>query len=809
MSWYVLLKEADADARLQGLIKQFPKVNPEVINLAFANDPSPNKQYCRFILQWLIGGSIRLPEDGGRLKQALNFFAQNLRKFQIKDLSQYKTFNELEGAIDSLQGVNLQSQRQMTRDVKMQGSKTIYEDKEWRVVEMTTPEAVFELGRGTKWCTTGDQIDEETGKPEGYGYAKQYLSEGPLYLFLQNVGGKWQKYAQGTKDLSQIMDVTDVPISKPPPSFIQVMRNLNKQNIFSNYNFFDNFIKDVDYKEADEDLLSYGLSQNQNGEYPQEVISTVINKANKYSTRFPRCEKAFIFTDNPINMNSHDSRNYKKTGVINGDIMESYLDALEFPERLTEHEPIILRSDFALEYWRTRYCAVRSHGRTDYVTYDEEKRWPELEKALMSNPYQANQYTRYLSAAYQNEKGPPQTEEYLLNSIDTVGTFKAPVTYAVKMGVRWPALENKIIQIAAVLKARDEAYEIDSASILYYITNVVKERWLEVEPYMFDYDPDAFKYIKAIGQRIPEYENKLLNTNLVTSIEYSKDIIKDRWPELEQRIKQLSDKESVGQLAAYYAKQVMRKRWIEMEPIIFADPTKEFAKTYRYYVDSMIIANKKSWYKIAQAEGKQPWQMTRGEYLDSQYTGYISSSAYRNYATSEGISSFVKYEKYPNLIETVNVNNQPVEIRSCSEPRKYVKTDENDEIVRDSQGMAMYLSEEEMKQKGYAMVEVGIAAFVNQVPIGFANDEFGSSGIWVVNDFQRKGIGQKLLWYLHKFNPKLEKNKIGQMTGAGSNLTKSHHKNLVQRAINEGKDIPQNVLQEYPDFLTQAKTNVV
>jgi len=204
---------------------------------------------------------------------------------------------------------------------------------------------------------------------------------------------------------------------------------------------------------------------------------------------------------------------------------------------------------------------------------------------------------------------------------------------------------------------------------------------------------------------------------------------------------------------------------------------------------------------------RQPWEMTGQEYLADNYTGSISSGAYDSYADSKGLD-WVKYEKFGILIDTLNINGQPVEIRAKQEKNKYVKHDENDEIVRDQKGMALYLTDEEIQSKGYSLEEFTIAAFANKIPVGIASDEWGASGVWVVKDFQRQGLGIRLLEELHRLNPRLAKNRLGQMTNAGWNMTKAYHKRLVQKALQEGKSVPQNVLQEYPEFANQKQSMV-
>jgi GNAT superfamily N-acetyltransferase len=198
--------------------------------------------------------------------------------------------------------------------------------------------------------------------------------------------------------------------------------------------------------------------------------------------------------------------------------------------------------------------------------------------------------------------------------------------------------------------------------------------------------------------------------------------------------------------------------------------------------------------RVTRASQKEPWQMTRKEFMQHHYTGSIRSDAYRNYGTREGLS-WVKPETYPQVVERKNFGGVPVEIRRDNHKIRYVSHDENEEIKRGPDGLALYLTDDEAKAKGYALEDGGYAAFVDGQAVGFASNEWGAAGVWVVEDMQRKGLGTHLLRLLMKEHPGIK--RIGQMTSAGWNMTEAYHRSLVQDAINEGKPIPHEVEHEF------------
>jgi len=204
-----------------------------------------------------------------------------------------------------------------------------------------------------------------------------------------------------------------------------------------------------------------------------------------------------------------------------------------------------------------------------------------------------------------------------------------------------------------------------------------------------------------------------------------------------------------------------------------------------------------NWYKTSQAY-KEPWKMTQQEYMDYHYTGGIESSAYEDYRTVEGLD-WIKKENKPILEEVKDFGGYQVEFRKTGNKLKYVKHDENDDILRDEHGLATYLSQQEMIDQKLPLEDQTIYAFVGDDPIGFASNEWGATGVWVVEKYQKLGIGTHLLAMFRKtMRPE---SKMGQMTNAGYGLAQAYHKRLVEEAINEDKPVPDEVLLDYPKLI--------
>jgi len=195
-------------------------------------------------------------------------------------------------------------------------------------------------------------------------------------------------------------------------------------------------------------------------------------------------------------------------------------------------------------------------------------------------------------------------------------------------------------------------------------------------------------------------------------------------------------------------------------------------------------------------EEGRPHEVPQQHFIDYHKTGRIPDDAYKGYETTEGISWLGTKEKYPIFLKKQKFGDEEIEFRQSDKKTFYTKTDENKDIVRDNEGNVTYLSPEEIKAKGLPETDTSIVVF-NEAgqPIGLASNEFGTDGVWVVKEYQGKGIGTDLLYEFRKQFP--SKRKIGQMTSSGIDITKAYHKRLIQEALKNKQHVPQEVLDDY------------
>lgn len=212
-----------------------------------------------------------------------------------------------------------------------------------------------------------------------------------------------------------------------------------------------------------------------------------------------------------------------------------------------------------------------------------------------------------------------------------------------------------------------------------------------------------------------------------------------------------------------------------------------------------------------------PWTQTWEAFIDYHKTGYISGgygdegqgidlSDYNDHNQMDGAYS---PKRYPNLIDkkTFDVpryGKVEVEFRQKDEDARYVKTTEPDEtgfsdIIRDERGNAVYYDSNEMKELDLPSKNTTIHMFSGGLCIGHVGDSFGATELFVVREFQGGGIGSYVLNLYMKANPSKGNRtpRLGQMTWQGIATLKKAWMMFVEEAIQEGKDVPDDVIASY------------
>lgn len=152
------------------------------------------------------------------------------------------------------------------------------------------------------------------------------------------------------------------------------------------------------------------------------------------------------------------------------------------------------------------------------------------------------------------------------------------------------------------------------------------------------------------------------------------------------------------------------------------------------------------------------------EFLNYHCTGHIDDESY------DDVSFDFPLDDYPYLIrEFIDKTGEVIEFRKYKDKNNYVKKDENGEIMRGENKLALKLSEEEILEKNLPLYQAGATAFNKKGEcIAYSSDEFSSDGVWVREDYQRRGIGLELLIELRSSFK--DSRRMGQMTSQGIEL---------------------------------------
>lgn len=171
--------------------------------MAATFDPTTNKDFVRWILREVKVVRVRLPEDGERVKLALDWFAKHKRLLSERDIDKL-TIHQLEELVDGAKQQHVEEDT--TASIK--DATLLFNGVDLKVYRPLTPEAVQHVSRGTKWCTSDR------------GLAQKYLRCGLIYIrhaslgkFLMTFGG----YCADEKDKTMTIDyIAKTVIGKRP-----------------------------------------------------------------------------------------------------------------------------------------------------------------------------------------------------------------------------------------------------------------------------------------------------------------------------------------------------------------------------------------------------------------------------------------------------------------------------------------------------------------------------------------------------------------------------------------------------------------
>jgi len=126
-------------------------ISEEDFNLFLDVDTTPTKKFIDSMCMYYSQGSSK-EEVIETFQKAIPMFTRNIVKVDIKSV---KTLDELKSLVDEKQDYKTRSEiREEARD----GATVVYEDDTQKVYLIETKEASIIYGKGTKWCTSIEDV---------------------------------------------------------------------------------------------------------------------------------------------------------------------------------------------------------------------------------------------------------------------------------------------------------------------------------------------------------------------------------------------------------------------------------------------------------------------------------------------------------------------------------------------------------------------------------------------------------------------------------------------------------------------------
>lgn len=182
----------------------------EVLKELLKADPTKKQDFMVYISNMYLKKEFKL-EDVSRIKKELETFLKVKNKLTNKDISSYKTLDQLYDTLAPFAGASeddLKSNKAKVKDLKS-GAKYLINTPDFKIIVPETKEAACFYGANTRWCTaatTGNMFDH-------------YNESGKLYIIIAKQDGKDRKF-QLHVEHDQFMNERDQAVSKADIKFL-------------------------------------------------------------------------------------------------------------------------------------------------------------------------------------------------------------------------------------------------------------------------------------------------------------------------------------------------------------------------------------------------------------------------------------------------------------------------------------------------------------------------------------------------------------------------------------------------------------
>lgn len=175
--------------------------------------------------------------------------------------------------------------------------------------------------------------------------------------------------------------------------------------------------------------------------------------------------------------------------------------------------------------------------------------------------------------------------------------------------------------------------------------------------------------------------------------------------------------------------------------------------------------------------GRHPSQLTSAQFMELHCTGYIDAQVYAGYGDIRSFRWLGPPSRRPRLRGVVKTSHGDVELRQSDRRLVYVARNAAGETLRNAQGLAIHMSEQEAAARCLPLYDEVIVAFLGEIPIGYVSNDWGAVGAWVAERYQRCGIGTQLVHLHLQARPAAQ---LGRMTSAGMVLARAVHRSFLR-----------------------------
>ena len=237
--WSILNEDARTDFVVNNMRQQLSNIThdrqargstaEDIVDKLKQADPTQKKNYLQFLAKMYTQGQFRL-EDVARLNTDIALYDKVKARLPVeqRNILAIGKLSDLYKIIDPYKTPeqDTRSNREVKKENKLEGTKVIIDTPNFKVYEMLTEAACKLYGKGTKWCTAGDQNNQ----------FDNYHRQGAIYVIMAG-DRKFQIHMESDQFMDEqnddIQQSDDVEFLSKFPQYTEFLNMLIKKYYMS------------------------------------------------------------------------------------------------------------------------------------------------------------------------------------------------------------------------------------------------------------------------------------------------------------------------------------------------------------------------------------------------------------------------------------------------------------------------------------------------------------------------------------------------------------------------------------------------